>query len=752
MLLLLCCSVLSAQTNTASIGGQVLDPQHRPVANAEVTLVNTDLNLRRGVVADGSGHYLAAGLPPGAYTVEARLAGLKTARAVRVTLGLGSTVRVDLALAIPAVRDKTTVTARGPTSEGNTLVPPVNREEASSSSFMTGNTVTYLPNRDRDVRQFTELAGGAVEDASGNGLIIAGQRASAVITQVDGAGFNDPLHGGVRGASDGGFLLPQTVVREFQVVRSGVTTEVAGTNAGLINVATKEGSNKLRAEAFYTVRPTWATSADAFGNKLDNRQNTFGFSFGDAVKKDRIFYYAGFEQDLLQTPFATEFAPQAPGASPPVASVAALQGQVVRRSTPTALWFRGDATANAANTFNLELGGNRVSGSNTNPDASSRSLASQSHADHLSGQSLWSKLGLTTLFGQRIVNQALLAYSGDHRNLTPNSSAPEIQINGFGVLGGDALGRRLYTAQQMQAGDTLTFVRGRASFVTGMHFEDDPAYEQQEANGNGRFDFNSLAAYQSLQLRRFQQTFVVGDTRYQGSVRMLGVFAQGRIPLGRQVTLTAGLRWDAQFNPQLTPVPDDLRQVQPRLGIAYSPFAHTTVRVSSGLYDAPTPATIFHRLYADSGARTITADSYFDGQIALLAGQTLSAFSAPPALTVAHALTFGIAPQFHNPRSLQSAASVEQELHSGYSVSAGVLRSETWQLERRLDTNLFPPVTNAAGLPVFPAVRPNPTRWPCADRRIRCTRKLCGASARLNQPDRAALQPERELHVVSDAR
>ena len=704
-----------AQTNTASITGQALDPAKKPVANASVLITNTDLNAKRTVLTDATGTYRADGLPPGAYTVEASAPNLKTRRPGRATLGLGSSVRIDLALAIPSVRQGANVTARGPTSEGNTLAPPVNKDEASVSSFFTGNTVTYLPNRDRDYTQFGQLGGGIVEDADENGLAVAGQRATAVVTQVDGVSFNDPLHGGRRGAADGAFLLPQTTVREFQIVRSGVTADVDGTNAGLINVATKEGSNHLRAEAFYTVRPTWATASDAFGNHLDNRQNVFGFSAGDALRKDKIFYYAGFEQDILQAPFVTQFAPQFAGTALPTA-LSGLQGEVNQRNTPTAISLRGDATLNPANTLNLLFAVNRVHASNIG-NGSSRSLASGSHSDSLSGQSLWSKAALTTLVNTRTVNQALVAWSGDHRNIAPNSSAPEIDINGVGTIGGDALGPHLYTSKQLQLLDTLSITRGSRSLQFGGNFGYDPAYEQQEANLNGRFDYNSLAAYIANTPRRFQQTFATGNTRYQGAVRSLGFFAMARTPLGKYATLTAGLRWDGQWNPQPATVntailqtrtiPNDLSQWQPRVGLAVNPLAHTTFRISSGLYTAPTPSTLFHRVASDNGTQTIVADSYFDPQILPVAAASMQAFTSPPALGMPQALVFGIDPAFRNPRSLQVAGSVEQQLKPGYMISAGYLRNSTWRLERRLDLNLANPVVTA-GLPVFPTTRPNP--------------------------------------------
>jgi hypothetical protein len=703
-----------AQSNTGSIVGQVVDPQGRPVAGASVVIRNTDLATKRAAVSDANGYFRVGNLVPGAFTVEGKAQGMASKRPVRLTLGLGSTAQVNLALSVATVSQKTTVSGRAATSEGNTVAPAVNKDEASVSSFFAGMTVTYLPNRDRDFTQFGQLGAGIIENANGNGLIVAGQRSSAIVTQVDGVDFNDPLHGGARGAGDGTFFLPQTVVREFQIVRSGVTAAVGGTNAGLINVATKEGSNKLHGEAFYTVRPAWATSADAFGHTLDNRQNTFGISLGGPVLRDRVFYYAGIEQDLLQVPYFVQFEPQGVLIPP---ALAGMQGQVPQKSSPTAAFVRGDATLSHSNTLNVSVAVNRIRSSNVG-DGSTRSVATLDNADSLSGQSIWSKAGLTTLVNERSVNQLLVSWSGDHRNSTPNSTAPEYAINGFGILGGSSLGSHIYTSNQLQFGDTLSFTRGSAVLDVGGRFAYSPAYEQQEENLNGRFDYNSFADYLANTPRRYQQTFVIGNTRYSGSVRGLGLFANGKLPLGKDVTLTAGLRWDAQWNPQpehpnaaitqTQKIPTDLAQWQPRVGVAWTPMRKTVVRASSGIYDALTPATIFHRIAADNGLQTITADSYFDPQILPLVSNGMHALPFPPAaLTTPSALIVGIDPSFRNPRSLQVAAGVEQEIKPQLTLSGGYLHNSSWRLQRRLDSNLNPPVATAGGLPIFPTARPN---------------------------------------------
>jgi Carboxypeptidase regulatory-like domain len=718
--LLSCVSLTYAQTNTASVRGKVTDPQNRPVSGATVTVSNTDLSSKRTTTTDSTGSFIISNLVPGAVTVEATGSGLVTRRPVRVTISLGSTTQVTLKLSTATVSQSTTVTGRRPTSEGNTTAPPVNTDDAAAKIFFPGMEVTYLPNRDRDFSQYGQLAPGVKEEAYSNGVIVAGQRSSAVITQVDGVNFNDPLLGGRRGANDGTFFLPQTVVREFQIVRAGVSVETGGTNAGFINVVTKEGSSKYHGEAFFTGRPPALTSADAFGNSPDNVQNTFGGSIGGPIHGTHAFFYTGIEQDFLHAPYWSQFQDQAPGIVVPEA-LKGLQGQIIEKNTPTAFLGRVDEMVDPENTLNLQLALNRIRSSDVG-DGSTRSISTVDNASSLSGQSIWSKAAWTRVLGSRSVNEALASWSQDHRNLTPNSVAPEIAINGFGILGGNSLGQHLYSSEQFQLSDNVSISRGGMLLTLGGTFAYDPAYEQREANLNGRFDYNSLTDYLAFHPRRFQQTFVTGKTRYSGVVRELGLFANAKITVRPRLTMTGGLRWVGQWNPQppnpnpavvqTQSIPNDLAQWQPRLGLAWTPTAKTVLRASSGLFSAPTPATVFHRVFADNGLQTVVADTYFDPQVLALTGAltgTPHALSGPPAgLTKPDAFIAGIDSNFRNPTSFQVAADIERDITAKLNLAAGYVHNSTWHLQREIDQNLSPPTNNSSGIPVFPSTRPNP--------------------------------------------
>ena len=716
--LLFCAASATAQSSTGSVYGAVVDAKGLTVAGATITIHSTDLASTRSTVSNGSGAFSLAGLVPGAYTVEAEKNPLKLRRPIRLTVGLGSSTQVAIKLDIAEVKQRTTVTARGATSEGNTTTPPINQSEASISTFLAGTVVTYLPNRDRDITQFNQLASNSHESEDGDGISIDGQRTNALLTQVDGVDFNSPLFGASRGAENRSFFLPQTVIREFQIVSSGVSAEVGQTSAGLINVATKEGSNKLHGEAFYTVRPSALTAADAFGNSPSNLMNSFGASEGGALRKNRSFFYAGFEQDFLHAPTFTQFAPQAPGTIIP-SSLTALQGQIDQYDTPLALSGRIDQILNSANTLNIELAGARTRTSNLG-NGDTRTLETISASGHESGQSLFGRVGLTTILNAHTVNQALVAYTSIHAGYTPNATAPAFFINGFGILGGDSLGPHLYTAQQVQLNDGVSISRGTALFTFGGEFSNDPLYEQREENLNGRFDYNSLTDYLGHQPRRFQQTFATGATRFTGTVRQFGIYANGRVELHPGLTLTAGIRWAGQVNPQPThanatisqtqKIPNDLSQWQPRVGLAWSATNRTVVRLSSGLYNAATPATIFHRIFADNGIQTVTADSYFDPALFTLTNATTAApialSAAPIGLTTPHALIVGMDAGFRNPTSFQAALSVDETISPKLTLRAGYLHASTWHLQRALDENLAPPTINAQGLPLFLSPRP----------------------------------------------
>lgn len=702
-----------------SISGTVTDPHGDVIPEAKVTIRNADLAAERVVSTDDDGRFVSPLLPSGPYLIQVAAPGFALKKPVRVTLGVGSSLKVNVTMSVAGDSQNVTVTGRAPTVEGNTTQPVANSTEPVVANSLAGLTVTYLPNRDRDFSQFAQLAAGVEQSPNYSGIVVAGQRPDATAAAIDGVSFQDPLQGGQRGTRDTSFFFPQTVVREFQIVRAGATAEVGDTNAGFINVVTKEGSNKLRGEAFYIGRPSPLSSADTFGHSLDNAQNEFGGSIGGAIKKNKVFYYVGAEQDYLNIPYWTEFAPQSSATFIP-SNLTALQTQTVGHSDPTALFARTDFVLSNNNTLNLQFNYNRLNASGLD-DGSTRSLASPDNNINLNGNSYWVRGTLNTLFGSDKVNQVVAQWSRDDRNLRPSSTLPEYVINGFGVLGGNSIYPDLYRSDSTRLGDDFALVRGKLQLHFGGDFAYAPGRQQREANTNAQFDYDSLTAFLNNDIRRYQQTFITGNDVYSGAVRELGMYLNAKLTVTDKLTVTAGLRWDAQWNPQpsnpnpaiplTTVVPSDLNQWQPRLGIAWQATSKTVLRASAGLYDAPTPATYFQRIFTDNGLNTTVADSYYDPQLLQIFANSLPlAYPVvPEGLTTPAAFVVGIDPNFRNPRSFQVSSSLERQVNAKSTLTAAYVHNSTWDLQTLINQNLLPPTYDTTGTPIFPTLRPDAT-------------------------------------------
>lgn len=193
------------------------------------------------------------------------------------------------------------------------------------------------------------------------------------------------------------------------------------------------------------------------------------------------------------------------------------------------------------------------------------------------------------------------------------------------------------------------------------------------------------------------------------------MYAQDTMQLHRDLTLVLGLRWEGEVEPQpnrpnprypvLTgSIPNDLKMWQPRIGLAYdvAGSGKSVIRASAGLFDARTPAYLLQRVSTDNGIHTVIIDSNVDPSVF-----SYLQFPNPLASVAAGVLLpinsiYAADPNFKNPRSGQVALSFEQQLDRQTTLTVGFTRNSTWGLQRRIDTNLFPPTIDSTGNAVYP--------------------------------------------------
>src|SRR5574337_1146205 len=98
---LLLCS-LAAASIFGSLRGIVHDPQHRPVAAAEITIQSATSQWKRSATSDGNGEFQFDAVPVGQYVVRVSAAGFAVAEQT-VTVHSGSAPILHFPLSLPTV-------------------------------------------------------------------------------------------------------------------------------------------------------------------------------------------------------------------------------------------------------------------------------------------------------------------------------------------------------------------------------------------------------------------------------------------------------------------------------------------------------------------------------------------------------------------------------------------------------------------------------------------------------------------------
>jgi hypothetical protein len=465
------------------------------------------------------------------------------------------------------------------------------------------------------------------------------------------------------------------------------------------------------------------TSPDAFGNDLStNAQNQFGGSLGGPIKKDRLFFFGAVEKNMVTVPYTVKFDTPTGNLALP-ADIAALQGAVDQMNNPLVAFGRLDFQIDQANSLNvqytyaaqhgLNFGG--VSGGTTNAAATNNTL--------LYRASQGVKAGLSTVLSPTLVNDLRGQYAYDNRTQKPNAGLAEIAINDLGTLGGSKNGVYIYNATRYQLLDTVSWNRGRHTIKFGVDLNFNPQQQQRETNYGGVYTFTTLSDYlaalggNASKINRFQQTVPVSGHQgfYDQMQKDLSAFFTDSIRLRRDLTLTAGLRWDGQVNPQPPPnaahpingqIPNDFKMWQPRLGLAWNigNKGTTVLRLSSGLFDARTPGYLMQRVFTDDGVSTLVVDSNVDKSVLNYLKVPYALTSIPASVqTASVGAIYAFDPNFQNPRSGQVAIALEQQIDHATMLTIGFTHNSTWSLQRRNDTNLFAPTVQSNGNPVYPA-------------------------------------------------
>ncbi len=696
-----------SQANTGNIEGTVTDPSGQYIKEAKVTLTNTGTNATRVLSTDAEGRFHGLLLPLGSYSVTVDAIGFGSLIRDGLDLSVGQTITLPLQVSLSRVQQ---------TVEVNEEAPIVETSRVEESTKLDSKYVRDLPNNGRNFLTLVPLTPGVsvVQGPDGAEITINGNKGINNNVSTDGADDNNPFFGEQRGGQRPAFTVSLDAIKEVQVVSADAPAEFGRSSGGFINVITRSGTNATHGTLHEYQKWTGLTSRLSDGTRLSGfSQEQFGGTLGGALKKDKLFYFVAYDQQqFTQTkqhnplridPTLVNFFATALGDPNE-------NGPIRRTNNAIASLGKLDWNINSNNTFTARYNYSHSDQQNGTFDV--ESWGRSANADEID-QSNSVSLQLNTILTPATINELRFQWAREDRPRYYNGPNLPGQNRPFPDTGVDFVGQYRFGEPffiptldydtREQINNNLSLVRGAHSFKTGAELNRTSTSQVFLGFANGRFIFDSVNGFINYvtqgpgYLEPNGSSPLVFFTQFAGvnglSVNQAGaqtlpqwepaLFAQDRWQIRPNLTLSYGLRWEAQIEPgPLTPankvffapfigrqgfpstgnIPSSLREFQPRIGLTWDPAGKgkTVFRLSGGIFNARTPGLDFASIRTTNGS--IGQD--VNGMPAYTQLIDVSHVGPPD-----HPQVYAASKDFTNPRNYQWSFSAEQALNTNFKIS-----------------------------------------------------------------------------------
>ncbi|MDC0463889.1 carboxypeptidase regulatory-like domain-containing protein [Flavobacteriaceae bacterium] len=285
------CSLSFSQVTTSSIKGVISDETSSGLPGANVVVVHTPTGTTYGAATDIDGRFNLVNLRVGGpYTVKVSYVGYNEQSFNNVVLTLGKTEVLSLALTPDSQQlDAVVITA-------NNTKGVFGSDRTGAETNVGRKELTTLPTISRSASDFTRL-----EPTASNGSF-GGRNDQYNNFSLDGAIFNNPF--GLDAATPGGQTNAQPVsldaIDQIQVSTAPYDVTQSGFTGASVNAVTKSGSNEFKGTVYGFYRNEDMTGSKIKGEDIfvpSLTQEQTGFSVGGPIIKNKLFFFANYEED-----------------------------------------------------------------------------------------------------------------------------------------------------------------------------------------------------------------------------------------------------------------------------------------------------------------------------------------------------------------------------------------------------------------------------------------------------------------------
>lgn len=505
-------AMAQSQASTGQIVGTVKNPNGELVTGATVTVTNPATGLTRTTTTNDQGGFTAVNLPSGEYTVDVEAQGFGKFTQTGYKVEVGSALTADITLSIEAVTGTVLITAGS----------NVETTQVQNTTNINDTSISQLPINGRRFQDFVLATPTAQIDPSRGQISLAGQRGINGNVQIDGADYNNPFFGGLRGGerSNQAFTIPQGAIKEFQVVATGYNAEFGRSTGGIVNAVTKSGTNEFHGSAFYVDRPKGLAARNAFGQIAAPTQQQFGGSVGGPFPiprfgeggpsyyggRDKSFFFVAYEQQKLLQSRAVLFnnlhqaniesGTIATGIAEALTFSLGEEGPYQQTNDAKVFLTRFDFNFSQAHQLNVRYNYSKNTALNAVTAGTSLTPTTNSALSNngTEGDSSNTVVGqLTSVLNSSTINEFRAQYSEEERPRLANEISPLIQAS-YGNFGTVNFLPTTQSDYRVQLTDNLTLIRGSHTWKVGGEYNYVKASQVFAFRQFGQFSFSGIAS------------------------------------------------------------------------------------------------------------------------------------------------------------------------------------------------------------------------------------------------------------------
>ena len=486
-----------------------------------------------------------AGLPPGRYAVRAEFPGFETRDIPDVRVRAGDNKQVMM-LPIAGVQDAVTV--------GRDKQESAADRQSTFGTVLTREQLEALSDDPDILRQ-------QLQDMAGPGAVI----------KVD--------------SFEGSELPPKAMIRSIRISRDQFAAENHSAGGTSVEIITQPGVGPIRYNTAFRYRGGRLSGRSPFTPTRgpEESKNYMMNLNGTLVKQKASFNFNAEGLNSFETPNIRAY------------NGSELRSEAVRLRTPRDN-VRVNANVDYAVTLNQTLRFGYFGNRNTADNLGIGEYDYEERAYSTENQNHNVRMQHMGPVGRRMFSRTRMQLVWNDSEAHSLLEAQTVRVLDSFTRGGAQRAGGQHS-RSVNGGTDLDYVRGIHSYRAGLEFGYLRMRADDTTNYLGTYTFESPEAYELKQPRSYTRR--VGDPDIRYSNFQGGIYVQDDMRLRRNLTVSAGTRYEAQTHL------DDYDGLMPRVGVTWAPFKSgaTTLRSSWGIFHDWLPANTYEQTLRVDGVQ-----------------------------------------------------------------------------------------------------------------------------------------------------